>query len=227
MKAFIEELRTVDWRDPGRWPMAVHALVVALCFVLLSTLCIWYFVLQTKQPQLQQLQDQEQTLRADLRAKHSMAINLSVYEQQLKDIERSFGAMLQQLPSKTQVDSLLVDIAQTAVAAALDVKLFEPQAEVKYDFYAEKPIKIKLAGSYHQFGAFVSGIAALGRIVTLHGVEITPAAATTSYDNLQMELTAKTYRYLDDEEVKTAESEKRKAAAPAAASAAAAKNGGA
>ena len=124
-------------------------------------------------------------------------------------------AMLQQLPSKTQVDSLLVDIAQTGLAAALEVKLFEPQAEVKYDFYAEKPLKIRLTGSFHQFGAFASGIAALGRIVTLHNVEITPVSQTTAYDNLQMQLTAKTYRYLDDEEVLAAENEKRKATAAA------------
>jgi type IV pilus assembly protein PilO len=96
------------------------------------------------------------------------------------------------------------------------VKLFEPQADVKYDFYAEKPLRIRLNGSYHQFGAFASGIAALGRIVTLHNVEITPVAGTASYDNLQMELTAKTYRYLDDDEVQAAEDEKRKVAAAAA-----------
>jgi type IV pilus assembly protein PilO len=213
MKALIEQLRNVDWRDPGRWPLIAHVLAVAACFIVLSVLGIWYFVMQTRQPELQGLRDQELTLRTEMHDKHAKAINLNIYKQQLVDIERSFGAMLQQLPSKTQVDNLLVDIAQTGLAAALEVKLFEPQPEVKYDFYAEKPLKIRLTGSFHQFGAFASGIAALGRIVTLHNVEITPVSSTTTYDNLQMELTAKTYRYLDDEEVMAAEDEKRKAAA--------------
>jgi type IV pilus assembly protein PilO len=213
MKELIEELRTLDPRDPGRWPFAIRAGAVGLCFVFLTLLCVWYFVWQNQRPELQQLEDQEQTLRAELRTKHSKAINLAVYKQQLADIERSFGAMLRQLPSKTEVDNLLVDIAQTGLAAALEEKLFQPQSEVKMDFYAERPIKIRLTGSYHQFGAFVSGIAALPRIVTLHDVEIVPVTGTTSYDQLQMDLTAKTYRYLDDEEVRAFENEKRKSAA--------------
>jgi type IV pilus assembly protein PilO len=138
-------------------------------------------------------------------------VNLEVYKQQLADIEKSFGAMLRQLPSKTEVDNLLVDISQTGLAAALDEKLFQPQPEIKKDFYAERPIKIRLTGSYHQFGEFVSGIAALPRIVTLHDIQIKAADKSSVYDQLQMELTAKTYRYLDDEEVAAAEAEKRKA----------------
>jgi type IV pilus assembly protein PilO len=179
----------------------------------LTVVCVWYFVWQNQRPELEQLADQEQSLRDELRVKHSKAINLAVYKQQLVDIERSFGAMLRQLPSKTEVDNLLVDIAQTGLAAALEEKLFQPQTEVKMDFYAERPIKIRLTGSFHQFGAFVSGIAALPRIVTLHDVEILPVSGTTSYDQLQMDLTAKTYRYLDDEEVRAVENEKRKSAA--------------
>lgn len=213
MKELLEELRTLDPRDPGRWPFAIRAGAVGLCFVVLTVLCVWYFVWQNQRPELQQLEDQEVALRDELRSKHSKAINLAVYKQQLADIERSFGAMLRQLPSKTEVDNLLVDIAQTGLAAALEEKLFQPLTEVKMDFYAERPIKIRLTGSYHQFGAFVSGIAALPRIVTLHDVEIVPVTGTTSYDQLQMDLTAKTYRYLDDDEVKAVETEKRKAAA--------------
>ena len=215
MNKLLEQLRNLDWRDPGRWPLAVHAAAVGICFVVLSILGIWWFVLQTRQPELQGLRDQEMALRTEMHNKHAKAINLGVYKQQLTDIERSFGAMLQQLPSKTQVDNLLVDIAQTGLAAALEVKLFEPQPEVKYDFYAEKPLKIRLTGNFHQFGAFSSGIAALGRIVTLHNVEISQVSGSSTYDNLQMELTAKTYRYLDDEEVLAAENEKRKSAAAA------------
>jgi type IV pilus assembly protein PilO len=213
MKELLQELRSLDPRDPGRWPFAVRAGAVGLCFVVLTVVCVWYFVWQNQRPELEQLADQEQSLRDELRVKHSKAINLAVYKQQLVDIERSFGAMLRQLPSKTEVDNLLVDIAQTGLAAALEEKLFQPQTEVKMDFYAERPIKIRLTGSFHQFGAFVSGIAALPRIVTLHDVEILPVSGTTSYDQLQMDLTAKTYRYLDDEEVRAVENEKRKSAA--------------
>jgi len=208
----IEELRTLDPRDPGRWPFAVRAGAVGLCFVVLSVFCIWYFVWQNQRPELERLRTEEQSLRTDFRNKHSKATNLSVYKQQLQDIEKSFGAMLRQLPSKTEVDNLLVDISQTGLAAALEEKLFQPQDEIKRDFYAERPIKIRLTGSYHQFGAFVSGIAALPRIVTLHDVEIKPVDKAAAYDQLQMDLTAKTYRYLDDQEVQAVEADKRREA---------------
>jgi type IV pilus assembly protein PilO len=184
--------------------------VVGACFVLLAILGFYLLVWQQKQPELEQLENQEMQLRAEYRTKHQKAVNLELYKQQLADIEKSFGAMLRQLPSKTEVDNLLVDISQTGLAAALDEKLFQPQAEVKQDFYAERPIKIRLTGSYHQFGEFVSGIAALPRIVTLHDIQIKSAEKSSVFDQLQMELTAKTYRYLDDEEVAAAEAEKRK-----------------
>ena len=207
----MEELRALDPRDPGRWPFAVRAGTVGVCFVILTLLAAYFFVWTDLNPQLQQLQDQEQQLRTEYRAKHSKATNLEVYKQQLADIEKSFGAMLRQLPSKTEVDNLLVDISQTGLAAALDQKLFQPEGEVRKDFYAERPIKIRFAGSYHQFGAFVSGIAALPRIVTLHDVKIEPVnKAGGGFDQLQMNLTAKTYRYLDDEEVAQAEADRRK-----------------
>jgi type IV pilus assembly protein PilO len=207
----LEELRALDPRDPGRWPLAVRAGAVAVCFLLLALLASYFFVWQDLNPQLQALEDTEQQLRNEYRGKHSKATNLQVYKQQLADIEKSFGAMLRQLPSKTEVDNLLVDISQTGLASALDQKLFQPDSEVKKDFYAERPIKIRFVGSYHQFGQFVSGIAGLPRIVTLHDVQITPVEKSGAFDQLQMELTAKTYRYLDDEEVATAEAERRKA----------------
>ena len=208
----LDELRTLDPRDPGRWPFVVRAGAVSASFLLLALLAIYFFVWTDLNPQLQQLQDQEQQLRDEYRGKHAKATNLDVYKQQLGDIEKSFGAMLRQLPSKTEVDNLLVDISQTGLAAALDQKLFQPEGEIKKDFYAERPIKIRFAGSYHQFGAFVSGIAALPRIVTLHDVKIEPVTKSgAGFDQLQMNVTAKTYRYLDDEEVATAEADRRKA----------------
>jgi len=182
-----------------------------VCFAVASIVLIYFFVWQAQMPQLQQREDQEQKLRAEFRTKHSKAVNLAVYKQQLADIERSFGAMLRQLPSKTEVPNLLVDISQTGLAAALQEKLFQPGQEVKKDFYAELPIKIRLTGSYHEFGEFVSGIAALPRIVTLHDIQITPVDKAGTNDQLQLDLTAKTYRYLDDQEIAAAEADKHKA----------------
>jgi type IV pilus assembly protein PilO len=211
--SLFDELRALDPRDPGRWPFAVRAAAVALCFLVVAVGLIYVFVWQDRMPDLTARQNQEQQLRNEFRAKHSKAVNLAVYKQQLTDIEKSFGALLRQLPSRTEVPNLLVDISQTGLAAALEEKLFQPGQEVKKDFYAELPIHIQLTGSYHEFGAFVSGIAALPRIVTLHDIQITPVKQDKSaaYDQLQLDLTAKTYRYLDDDEVAAAEAEKRKA----------------
>jgi type IV pilus assembly protein PilO len=209
----IDELRALDPRDPGRWPLVVRAAAVGVCFVAVAIGLIYVFVWQDRMPDLQQREDQEQQLRNEFRSKHAKAVNLAIYKQQLSDIEKSFGALLRQLPSKTEVPNLLVDISQTGLAAALEEKLFQPGQEVKKDFYAELPIHIQLTGSYHEFGAFVSGIAALPRIVTLHDIQITPISKdkTATYDQLQLDLTAKTYRYLDDDEIAAAEAEKRRA----------------
>jgi len=207
----IEELRGLDPRDPGRWPFAVRALAAAVCFVIVALALIYFFVWQDRMPDLQKREDQEQALRNEFHTKHAKAVNLQLYKQQLADIEKSFGALLRQLPSKTEVPNLLVDISQTGLAAALQEKLFQPGTEAKKDFYAELPIKITLTGSYHDFGAFVSGIAALPRIVTLHDITITPIDKTGGFDQLQLDVTAKTYRYLDDDELAAAEADRRKA----------------
>jgi type IV pilus assembly protein PilO len=207
----MEELRGLDPRDPGRWPFAVRALAAAVCFVIVALALVYFFVWQDRMPDLQKREDQEQVLRNEFRTKHAKAVNLQVYKQQLADIEKSFGALLRQLPSKTEVPNLLVDISQTGLAAALQEKLFQPGAEAKKDFYAELPIKITLTGSYHDFGAFVSGIAALPRIVTLHDITITPIDKTGGFDQLQLDVTAKTYRYLDDDELAAAEADRKKA----------------
>jgi type IV pilus assembly protein PilO len=204
----VEELQTLDWRDPGRWPLAVRAGAVALCFLLVSAIATYIFVYDEQVPELQKREDTEQQLRQEFKTKHAKAVNLEVYKQQLKDIERSFGALLRQLPGKTEVPNLLVDISQTGLSAGLEEKLFQPQAEQKKDFYAELPIKITLTGSYHQFGEFVSGIAALPRIVTLHDIEI-KSANKDAYDQLTLDITAKTYRYLDEEEVQANEASTR------------------
>jgi type IV pilus assembly protein PilO len=205
----LEELRSLDPRDPGRWPLPILAGAVAAAFLAVAIGLIYVFVWNDQRPILQQREAEEQALRQEFRDKHAKAVNLEVYKQQLKDIERSFGALLRQLPGKTEVPSLLVDISQTGLAAGLQEKLFQPEPEQKKDFYAEKPIKIRLTGSYHQFGEFVSGIAALPRIVTLDDIDIKPDSKD-AYDQLSMELTAKTYRYLDEEEIAAGEAEKKK-----------------
>ena len=205
----IEELRSLDPQDPGRWPLPFRIGAVALWFVILAIALSYFLVWQNQQPELERREADERGLRDEFKTKHAKAVNLEVYKTQLKDIERSFGALLRQLPGKTEVPNLLVDISQTGLAAGLEEKLFQPAPEQKRDFYAELPIKIRLSGSYHEFGEFVSGIAALPRIVTLHDIEIKPVDAKSSYDNLTLDLTAKTYRYLDEEEIAAAEADKK------------------
>jgi type IV pilus assembly protein PilO len=178
-----------------------------ICFVLVSVLLFYFLVWSEQKPILDRVTAEEADLRNTFKNKHSKAVNLAVYQQQLADIERSFGALLRQLPGKTEVPNLLVDISQVGVGAGLEEKLFQPSPEVKKDFYAELPIKIRLTGSYHQMGEFVSGIAALPRIVTLDEMKIKTENKDV-YDNLSFELTAKTYRYLDDTEVAAAEATK-------------------
>ena len=209
----VDELRSLDPQDPGRWPLPIRIGAVAIWFVVLAVALIYFLVVSQKKPDLERAESEELALRDEFRTKHSKAVNLEVYKTQLKDIERSFGALLRQLPGKTEVPNLLVDISQTGLAAGLEEKLFQPSAEQKRDFYAELPIRIRLSGSYHEFGEFVSGIAALPRIVTLHDIEIKPVPSggtgPASYDNLTLDLTAKTYRYLDEEELAASEAEKR------------------
>ena len=147
---------------------------------------------------LQRAEKEEVTLKQEFESKQAKAVNLDAYKQQLKDIEESFGAMLRQLPSKTEVEGLLVDISQTGLASGIEFQLFKPEGEKYIDFYAELPIKMKMTGTYHEFGNFVSGVAALPRIVTLHDISITKDQKS---DRLTMEVTAKTYRYLDETEI--------------------------
>ncbi|HTV96813.1 MAG TPA: type 4a pilus biogenesis protein PilO [Steroidobacteraceae bacterium] len=196
----LEELKSIDPRDPGRWPLVVRGFFVLVVFVLCAGFFTYMFVWNEDRPVLQKAEADELDLRTQFENKQQRAVNLDAYKAQLADMERSFGAMLRQLPGKTEVPNLLVDISQTGLAAGLSEKLFQPGAEKSNGFYAELPIKIRLVGSYHQFGAFVSGIAALPRIVTLHDIQITPVDSKVGgYDNLTMDVTAKTYRYIEDE----------------------------
>jgi len=216
---FVEQLQQLDFKDIGRWPFLFRALGVAVVLVVVSALLIWYFVVgeNGNLPLLRKAEAEQKSLWATFDEKQRKAANLEAYRQQLAEIERTFGAMLRQLPGRTEVPSLLVDISQTGLAAGLQERLFQPGAESRKDFYAELPIKIQLTGGYHEFGLFVSGIAALPRIVTLHDIEISRAGRAASRgrtpaptDELTLNLTAKTYRYLDEEETAPAETEDTK-----------------
>ena len=200
----IEQFQALDWRDPGRWPLGIRIMVASFVFVVASFLFSMVLIYNTQMDEYEQVQTEQDQLWAEFEQKQHQAANFAAYRAQLKDMERSFGAMLRQLPGRTEVPNLLVDISQTGNGAGLDEKLFQQGAELKQDFYAELPIKIRLTGSYHEFGNFVSGIAALPRIVTLHDIQIQPELPkSVGSDQLVLDLTAKTYRYLEDDEMST------------------------
>jgi type IV pilus assembly protein PilO len=193
----IEELKSLDINDVGRWPFVFRAAVIAAVFIAVSALGIWFTIIKDKAPFLERAQQEEQELKIAFENKQRKAANYDAYRAQLSQIEQSFGTMLRQLPGETEIPSLIVDISQTGLAAGLQEKLFRPEAEIPRDFYAEKPIRIRLSGGYHEIANFVSGIAALPRIVTLHNIDIT-RENNDSYDQLSLEVTAQTYRYLEE-----------------------------
>ena len=194
----VEELQSLDANDVGRWPLAFRIAVIVVVFMLVTGLGIYWFVVKDKAPQLSRAEGVEEELHLTFENKQKKAANYDAYKAQLTQIEQSFGTMLRQLPGETEIPSLIVDISQTGLAAGLQEKLFVPQPEIPKDFYAEKPIKIRLTGGFHEVSKFVSGIAGLPRIVTLHDINITPETKD-SFDNLSMEVTAQTYRYIDEE----------------------------
>ncbi|MBP6107636.1 MAG: type 4a pilus biogenesis protein PilO [Steroidobacteraceae bacterium] len=202
MQAQFEQLRNLDPNDPGRWPFGVRIATAVLLFLVAAIGGYYFLVWKSKRPLLLEARATEGQLLESLTTKAKRAANLEAYRVQLAEMEKSFGAMLRQLPNKTEVPNLLVDISQTGLAAGLEEKLFQPQAENQKDFYAELPISIRLTGGYHEMGRFAGGIAALPRIVTLHDIEITPAGGKgiTDPTELNFNVTAKTYRYLDEEE---------------------------
>lgn len=194
----VEELKYLDVNDVGRWPLVFRAAVIVIVFAVVLSSGIWFTIVKDKAPQLERAQEDEATLRITFENKQRKAANYDAYKAQLAQIEQSFGTMLRQLPGETEIPSLIVDISQTGLAAGLQEKLFQPQGEAPRDFYAEKPIRIRLSGGYHEIANFVSGIAALPRIVTLHDINITPEDSE-NFDRLSIEVTAKTYRYLDQD----------------------------
>ena len=201
----IEELQSLDINEPGRWPLAFRVAAVIIVFVAVSAFGVYMWVYKTDVPVLRQAETEELNLKTTFENRQRLAASFDAYREQLAEIERSFGTMLRQLPGRTEVDNLLVDISQTGLGAGLEELLFRPQGERRADFYAELPIQIRLRGSYHELGEFASGIAALPRIVTLHDIEIAPASNSEDFDDLILDLTAKTYRYLEEEELEDTE----------------------
>lgn len=200
----LEELQSLDLENPGVWPTWVHISAVVLAAVVVIA-AGGNFLIKPEYEVLQEEKGKEVALREEFERKQKKVAALDAYKDQLAEMERSFGAMLRQLPSRTEVANLLNDISQTRVASGLEEELFEPLAEAQKEFYAEIPNKIIVIGDYHQMGAFVSGVAALPRIVTIDEVTITPISGQgAAKDQLRMSALAKTYRYLDDTELSAA-----------------------
>lgn len=189
------DLASLDLNNIGTAPVPVRVAVIAiLCIAILAA--GYWFDTRHQRDELARIEAKEQELRQRFEAKQRMAVNLEAYKAQLEEMRRSFGAMLRQLPSKTEIPNLIVDISQTGLASGLEIDLFRPLSEVRKGFYAEKPIQLKVRGTYEELAEFASGVAALPRIVTLHDISITPDKSGTG---LTMDATAKTYRYLEAE----------------------------
>lgn len=192
------DINDLDFSNIGSWPLVVKGVLIAI--VSAAVLAAGYFVdIQAQQEDLDRITVEENRLKEDFERKQAKAANLDAYKAQMVEMEDSFGAMIRQLPSKTEVEDLLVDISQTGLASGIEFQLFKPLKERHIEFYAELPITLKMTGTYHQFGEFASGIAALPRIVTLENISITGGKGPKG--TLTMDVTAKTYRYLDESEV--------------------------
>ena len=219
-------LKDLSLNNTAIWPQQYK---IVLCAVVAAAIIglVWYFFVTGQREELQKLESEEAGLRQDFETKQGRAANLEPLKQQLAQMEQQLQQMLRQLPSKTEMPDLIIDISQTALATGITNELFQPGPEAPKEFYAEKPIQLRMVGTYHQFGAFVSGVASLPRVVimTMHNIVLTPRNPTPGAkigpnSILQLAGTVKTYRYLDD-------SETAAAAQPGAAAPTAPKQGGA
>jgi len=228
-------LRELDINNIGSWPQNAKIGFCALLSFLIIALAWWLFV-SDKRTELKTLQGQESDLRTEFETKQGRAANLEPLKQQLAQMEQQLQQMLRQLPSKTEMPDLIVDISQTALATGISNELFQPGPETQKDFYAEKPIALRMVGTYHQFGAFVSGVASLPRVVimTMHDISLkprdsekNPGARIGPNSPLELSGTVKTYRYLDEDETAAQDAEQAAAAPAAPPPAAVPANGGA
>ena len=202
----LNELRDLDFNDIGSAPVSVRYVILGFLLVIILAIGYWLLI-KAKVEQLELVQNLENSLRVDFEAKQAKAANLESYEIQLAEMQELLETMFRQLPSKTEMDKLLVDVSQTALGAGIDVQLFQPNTEAFHDFYAERPISVRMLGDYHQFGEFVSGVASLPRVVilTMHDIALRRATnrdvgANAADGRLILEGTVKTYRYIDEDE---------------------------
>lgn len=196
LKAIGDDFRNLNPKDIGGWPLAPRIATLVALFVILLV-AGWYFLWKDQLLELDGKRAEEVKLKEQFVSKKKLAVNLDLYQQQLNEIDLSFGALLKQLPNRTEVDALLVEVNQAGLGRGLQFELFRPGAEAKRDFYAELPVSIKVTGSYHDLGAFAADVGRMSRIVTLNNISITPLSG----DMLAMDALAKTFRYLDPEEV--------------------------
>ena len=198
-------INELDFNNIGNWPQnakVVFCVVLALFIVIMGYLLVF----RGQQEELAGLERKEVELRAEFEKEQGRAVNLEPLKQQLAQMEQVLQQMLRQLPSKTEMPDLIIDVSQTALSSGLNNELFQPGVEVPREFYAEKPIKLRMVGSYHQFGAFVSGVASLPRVVilTMHDINLKPherGGAISRNGALVLDGTVKTYRYLDEQEM--------------------------
>jgi len=191
----LSSLSELDFNESGEWPVAIKSLAILLLCIL-----IWgagyYYIIKDKEIALASSEAKEETLKQSYRTKYAKAVNLDAYKEQMEEMKVSFSSMLKQLPQKSEVADLLIDISRSGLVNGLEFDLFKPGSERPVDFYAELPIQMKVTGSFHQFGEFVSAVAALPRIVTMHNLTLTPPRKES--EKMTMEITAKTYRYFDE-----------------------------
>lgn len=202
--SIIDDIYSLDTANPGGWPQK-YKIGAAVLLAIVLLVAGYYIFIDEKRVNLDKLQKEEVSLKNTYSIKYKKASQLEAYRAQLEEMEIILQSMLRQLPSKNEMSDLIVDVSQTALASGIQNELFEPGAETLKDFYAEKPISLRMKGNYHDFGAFVSGVASLPRVVilTMHDISLKPTGDSLLGGQLLLEGTAKTYRYLDDEEMTT------------------------
>ena len=196
----LDDFNNIDFKNMGNLPMPVKLVLLSFLFLVLMGLGYW-FLWSDQMAEIDQAKAKEQELRKVFLDKKAQAIKVEAYKQQMVDIEKTFGALLKQLPDKSQMDGLLTDINQVGLGHGLEFDLFKPGQETVADFYAEMPIQIKIRGNYHDIGAFATDISKLSRIVTLNDLTIAPIGKDSKDTLLSLDATAKTYRYLDTSEL--------------------------
>lgn len=192
----LNDLRDIDLSDMAEWPLAGRLVLVVIIIAAVLT-GGYFFLIQDQLEELERLEQEEQTLRDRFESRQERAANLDDYKEQLEEMRANFGSMLRQLPGEAEVPNLLTDISETATASGLESELFDPKGEQEQDFYAELPYELRMTGTYHEFGQFANDVAKLPRIVTLHDIKIIPQEDS---DDLEVEMVAKTYRYLGEDE---------------------------